>query len=661
MKAGIAVLAAVIITAAVSLRGAERTPQAHNQAGWEYLERGENLKASAEFVSALNRNPSYLEARLGLARAHYALEAYRDAYDIWSKILQRDKDNRDALLGTAQALAAMGFYDRSLEAYSRVVEKYSDEIEAHYGIAELYYLMNRTLWASRRIDSIYKLNPRHYRTLLLHAAIKSDAGRIREAEDLIKKAVDASPERAEAYTAYGMLFLKRFTRDGGNGNLEDAVEELNRSLAINPGGVEPLRLMGYIALIRKDYAAAEDYYSRAVASSPKNATLHYSLAHTRERAGNSDGAHAAYRKAHSLNTDDDIIQNGFENMLISSDVEIGSPSRTGTGEYYLALARDSFRNNLAGLGALYLRKSVVMNPMLRDAREELRDYYLAIGYDRFYIEEIKSLQRLFPGNRYRDELNLAVIKRRNTFYFNAGYGVEPPERDVPRVLVLNPFPAGGFVRHPGAGEIIADTITFAGGQFGRMRTGTIADRRALVRDPEVMTFTGIDEYIGYLTDKGYTEGDAKIDFILYGTYYDRPYGMELELNLMNLGTGVVIAQFTLADTGRNYLSRIAYRAAKRLYESVPYRGRILDLRNDGAVINLGTFDGLKKDDLVFAHFENEMTVRGKYKIRKKILMKINEIDTDLCRASVVSQADTEKVRPGVDVYPLMMKRAVRVE
>jgi len=79
------------------------------------------------------------------------------------------------------------------------------------------------------------------------------------------------------------------------------------------------------------------------------------------------------------------------------------------------------------------------------------------------------------------------------------------------------------------------------------------------------------------------------------------------------------------------------------------------------VINLGTFDGLKKDDLVFAHFENEMTVRGKYKIRKKILMKINEIDTDLCRASVVSQADIEKVRPGVEVYPLMMKRAVRVE
>ena len=48
------------------------------------------------------------------------------------------------------------------------------------------------------------------------------------------------------------------------------------------------------------------------------------------------------------------------------------------------------------------------------------------------------------------------------------------------------------------------------------------------------------------------------------------------------------------------LSRLALRAARRIYSAVPYRGRVLSAGDDAIVVNLGSFDGVSPGDLLAA-------------------------------------------------------------
>ncbi len=65
--------------------------------------------------------------------------------------------------------------------------------------------------------------------------------------------------------------------------------------------------------------------------------------------------------------------------------------------------------------------------------------------------------------------------------------------------------------------------------------------------------------------------------------------------------------------------------------------------------------------MLFFYHDTETVAKGKYKLRKKILLKIKEADTDICKAEALTPADKDKMRTGLDVFPLNVKRAERIE
>jgi len=98
--------------------------------------------------------------------------------------------------------------------------------------------------------------------------------------------------------------------------------------------------------------------------------------------------------------------------------------------------------------------------MNKTVREHIMNFYKVLNYNRLYINEIKELLRLYPENKYRDKLNVAVIKRRDLLYHRVGYSQEMPPRDVPNVLVLNFNANGRIITHPDAGEVLGSIVNF---------------------------------------------------------------------------------------------------------------------------------------------------------------------------------------------------------
>ena len=393
---------------------------------------------------------------------------------------------------------------------------------------------------------------------------------------------------------------------------------------------------------------------------PESAVLNYDIGLAYEKKGEKGKALDAFEKARAKNMDDEVNLCRLENFLVAGEFKIGSPLRISLSEQHYKTALIRSKEHLNDEYLYHLRRSLYLNPLLRDARERFLQYNFDLGYDNLYIDELKNLQKLFPDGDYGNALNIAIMKRRNRVYHESGFSQEDPPRDVPNVVVLNFITPGGISDHPAAGEIIADNITFSLQQFGRMSTPTVPERRELLSQVQDRPYKELDDILTELSDKMQKHNDAHIDYVVFGEFREKGQALYLDYKLMDFKTGVILAQDELYDREKDKLARLALRAARFIYGKVPYKGRILSTDDDKAVVNLGLYDGLKPGDILYVDSEHDAGVKGKYMIKKKILFKIEEADTVVSRVSAVDRDEAEKVREEMPVFPLNKRRAVKI-
>ncbi|HDP81028.1 MAG TPA: tetratricopeptide repeat protein [Spirochaetes bacterium] len=649
------VIAGMMLFSAVEFHGAEKNAIYYNKQGWEFLKKGDNFRAIVNFKNALKQNSRYRDALLGLGKAYLKTEAPEESLKLFGDVLKLDEGNTDAMLGTGSALASLGRYQEAIESFNRVIALTEDNLDAHYGLARIYYLMGREIWARRKLDRILRANPYHYDALLLMADIKSDDGRLDEAKKLVGKAIGSDPEMPDGYVKSGIILLKKHLRTGSTDYLNESAEEFRRALAVDPDNFSANRYMGHTGMIAGDHESAIGYLEKALSLFPGNPAVLYGLGLAREKSGDTEKALDYYLKAGERAQSDDVAAAKIEDFLVVNGFKIGHPVRVGKGKGHIEKARKSLKENLADETVLHLRRALFLNPMLREAQEKLRDLYHTMGYYRFYVDEIKALAAMHPEAGFQDQLNIAVIKRRDKLYARAGYPVDPPERDVPRVLTLNFRQSRDLARHPDAGELLANYIGFALGQMGRQAPVSFKKRlevnRKLVGGED--SFGDDLEKISYMVKSGELESP---DYLLFGPYRESGSHLDITLQLMDFRTGVIIKEVPLSESGKEALPRIALRAAKQVYDAVPYRGRVLKIEEPRVYANLGSFDGVRAGDYLVAYRGSGDRAPGAVK-KKKILLKVEETDTLLCAALTESEADLRDLDVDERVYPLEKRRA----
>ncbi len=637
---------------------AEKNAQHYNKKGWEYLERGDSFRAIASFKGSLRQNPRFREALLGLGKAYLSTEGYDESIRLFTEVLKLDRDNREALAGMGYAMLNLGRNRDALQYFERVEGLSGESLEAKYGMALLYYRMGKRIWSRRKIENILRVNPYHYRALLLMADIKADDGRLDDAKKLIDKAVESDRELPEGYVKAGLILYRYYLKEEDEDYLEDAVEELEKAISIRPEDYSANRYRGYIAVVQGRFADARRYFERAVSSFPESAPARYSLALAQEREGDSGGALASLVRAMELAPSDDTAQSKAEDLLVMNSFKIGHPLRVRLAREHLARANKKMREHLGDEAMLHMRRSLYLNPMNREARERLRDYYETLNYYRFYIDEMKDLARMYPDESYQDALGIAVMKRRNRLYQRAGFSSDPPVRDVPGVLVLDLWPESAVATHPDAGTVLANYLTFALGQFGRQDAVRIKPRQDIMRDLKTgEAFLGDTlEALGEMAKKG---GIERLRYVIFGSYDEGSEHMRAGFRILDFKTGVIINEFELAESGREKLGRLSLRAARKIYDGVPYEGRVLkvDDEQERVLVNLGLYDGVKPGDLLVMYRYDTSPAEGRINMKRKLVFAVDEVDTLVASARPNTAADLARVDEGEPVYPLNKRRA----
>ncbi len=646
-------------------RAAGKNAVSYNNDGWDHLKRSENYKAIFSFKNALQKNPKYKDALLGLGRAYYNINEFEMSVDLFNRVLKIDDSSHKAHVGIGLALSRMGKFSKALNFLNRAVELSEDNIDAKYGIAYLYSLMNKPSWAKRKLAGILRINPYHFHSILLMADLKVGDNRMKEARELVEKAISINSKVPDGYVKLGEILFRDYIVTENDDSLKEAREALGNALSINRDNFPANRIMGMLLLDQGNRNSSEDDYLGAISYFRKarkgidGGNMLYNLAISYDRAGDKSAAMEHFLKALKKSPFDSILIRRFEDFLIMRDYKIGHPARIMLNREQYSLALNRMKKNFPDEVIFYLRRALLLNPMNREAREHLISYYSALDFNRFYIEEIKGLMRFFPERKYRDRLSAAVSRRRKRLYHIEGFSSDYPPRDVPRIFVMD-FSSGGRIpEHPDAGSVLGNMVTFAIGQFGRMITTGIRERYPVARNLKSEgDYLGLS--MGELSDR-IKKGVLKpVDLVLYGDYRENGDRISIHCRLMDYHNGIVLGRFAVSESGKESLSRLSLRIARKIYDMIPYRGRVLKLKENGIIVNMGLYDGVEPGKkLVIYKYSNDP--RQPKKIRRKLVFTVKKADTLISFAEPGKSSDLGEIYSSDTVYPLKKRRAKMIE
>ena len=615
-----------------------KNAMSYNQEGWEHLKKGDDQKALFSFRNALKQNQQYEEAMVGLAKAYSNLKIYDEALSLFERVLSMNSSSAEALTGSGFILIDKGNFSKAMDCFERALKISDENSDAHYGMAFLYYSMNRITWAKRQIESILAVDPYHFDTLLLLAAIKSTEGHLGEARDLARKAIDADTESVKGYIGIAGILFRDYIINDNFSSCEEAIYNLDTALAMQGDNYNANRMMGDIFLYRKRYGDAAEYYKKCMTIMPSS-ILSYSMAVCYDKTGRTEEALRLFLEALKANPSDEVAASALEQFLVNREYRIGHPANIMRCEYNLDIAKKRMNSNLPDEVILYLRRALMLNPMNREARENLMQYYGALDYNRLYIDELKELLRMYPENALRDKLSGVIIKRRNRLYHREGYSTEMVERNVPVVLVLDFIPEGNITQHPNLGEVIANDILFSMQQFGRMNTVGIK-KRALA---EGLRTDGdnFDKAMTVITDRIKSGALPSIDYIVYGTCGEHENRVTADISLMDFKKGIVVASFTQSEMGRGNLLRFAMRTARGLFEKIPFTGKVLKIGDDYILVNLGLIDDVKPGTKLMVNKYNSLLPSSK--ASRRVIFEVKESDTFMSIAIPQKASDLDDI------------------
>jgi len=638
-----------------------------NKTAWDHYKRAEYNKAIYEFTISLRYNAKYVDSMIGAGKSYYRLEIYDRALDMFRSALKVESDSVEALNGIGLVYGETGNFSEAISYLNRAFKISGDKSETEYALAHVYYRMGKLIWTKRKIESIFKKNPFHYNSLLLMADVKSDEKRYDEALKFIIKAIESDGQHPEGHIKYGDVLFKKFLLESNSDYANEAMESYSRALSIHPDNFTANINAGLLLLSMaqmghgpvdnvKTYKDSTAYFERAVKVSPTVKAL-YSLGLSCELSGEKDRALDVYLKAYSSYPSDSLLRGKLESFLVLNDYKTGNPSRVMLGNDEYENAGDMAKINLHDRVIYHLRKSLLLNPLNRDVREKLISYYSVLDYNRFYIDEIKNLLKLYPENSYQDRLNLEIIKRRGRLYHREGYSSTDVPRSVPDVFVLNFDSAGKVNQHFDSGAIVAQNLNFSLRQYGRMNSQDFEKSvqfNSTVKPGSDSMFDAMKRLVEN------TASGIKADYMIFGSIDERDNYIRVDYKLMDLKRGFIIYESSERSGGKNSLSEISVKLASAIYSHIPYKGKILKIDNGSVLINLGLIDGLQKDSRLIL-YRNIKSRENNEIFRHREILRVIEADTYVSRVVPMRDSLLGEIDSTFEVFPLKNRRAKMIE
>ena len=303
---------------------------AHNKRANAYSAVGDHDKAYSDYADALRKNPNYANAYFNRAVLSFKLERYDAALEDFTVAVSIDRNDAETYRGRGQVLERLERYREAAADYTRALQIDRNDPTTLYRRGRTLEAQGRkkgaiddfvaALALDRDLDSArvalnrLKIRPtaetagsrpgnREVRQVASGqpGARKLDPQQVIDASSQFEK--KESRDRAEKALAYRKRGINR--RRAGKHSL--AIEDFNRSLALDEESAETLWQRAVTFRMLKQYDEAIDDYTRALAFDPDYADALSGRAWARYKSGHLETALVDVDRALELKPDQAIF------------------------------------------------------------------------------------------------------------------------------------------------------------------------------------------------------------------------------------------------------------------------------------------------------------------------------------------------------------------
>ncbi len=275
--------------------------------------------------------------------------------------------------------------------------------------------------------------------------------------------------------------------------------------------------------------------------------------------------------------DDEVARIAQENTAVES-LPMDDAQRKAMAAFHVAQGKAFEDRSFLEKALAEYRRALILDPTSRDARVAYARIYKSLGFPGKYLSELQVLAKLGVKDTFvSDEIERLTSVLADSVSRAWGYDQYNLDRTRYTVPVYT-LPSANRLMHPLAGD---DLARYFASLLGRYDAISVPDVPPAV--------TGFDQAFRDARTAG---NDYFV--ILAVDEADRSFSATVDLYLAR--TGARIASFAAFRTGNDRVRDSLMKLAAQVADLLPPRGTLLVRKFGQGAIDLGTFQGLKKDD-----------------------------------------------------------------
>jgi len=217
--------------------------------------------------------------------------ALADARRCYAAALERSTEDLEIRRHFAQLLLECGDYEQAAEQWRGLLERFPDMAQWHIELGTALKAQGKRDEAIAEFSRAMSVDPRVAAAACFNiGTVRLEQGELEDAADLLREALDADPDMAEAHISLGAV---RF----GQGNSQEAVKCFRQALQIAPNLVRAHHDLGHVLAEQHALSEAAEHYRRALEIDPTHLMTYPALASVLARQGKPSKAMEQYRRA----------------------------------------------------------------------------------------------------------------------------------------------------------------------------------------------------------------------------------------------------------------------------------------------------------------------------------------------------------------------------
>jgi len=584
--------------------------------------------ASEAFIECLRLNPAHAQGTTALAECYYELSEFDEALAWAKKAKQLARGNNSVAILEASALIALGKLDDAAAIISNVLTLQPYNREALFAAGELDIARGLSSQAMLRYRDALGRFPDDRRLLLSLALVSGSLGDNAAALSFIERALKQHPDdhRVFYYAAYVNANANR---------LPQAINFSEQALRLKPDYNPAQSLLANLRYRSGQYAQSADLADRLIAAKRNDMGAWYLKGLSLVRLGQSAQALTVFANAINIDPNDEFIRAALEDTLISV-TGLEDRQRSRWAAWHFDRARDYRKRSLIEQALFEYRRGLRLNPYAAD-RREYADLLRIQGFPARYLEEIRFIAAQGNADRsVQDALETYGSLLSNALFVR--WQLDPVEIDGRhwKIAVFSLSGQSSFF-HADAGAIAASYAKEI-----LIHERSIAPMNLALQQPSFSQ-----------AFRAAREADADFFFLVSTTENERDISLKGELFVAR--TGSAAASFYAYRTGNDRLRNASRSLIDQMTASLPFRGRLVQRKQDMGLIDKGKADGIKAGTVY------DVVKKGRFQIANQGIgiiyanddivgkITIDDVDEEVSAGKMARQGFFDRIEAGDEI------------